>query len=388
MHPQRMRITGIGWNHHRCMAPLLASARVYGNLNPTVEVEWATRSLADFGEGDLEALCTRYDLIVFDHPYVGAASRGGWLLDFCRLLPRAEVDMFKADSLGPCFESYENNGGLWGLPIDASAQMAAFRPDLLARVGEAAPCDMAELVRLARTLRRYGMWIALPSAPIDAICTFMTLCANLGSPLPREPTSFVPRTVVHHALELQAELLSLGHSQSLSLNPISCFERMVSTDEIAFVPLAFGYVSYACRPAQPRLQFRNIPSFGGRSSTGSILGGAGIGISSRCQSVEQAASYARFLASPAFQCAEYTRSGGQPASAAAWRSAVCDQLTCGFFSSTIDTLVGSYLRPTFDGFLAYFVTAGRQIHGFLNGRGRLTDTADWLERNFLCSGGE
>ncbi|MEP7243539.1 MAG: ABC transporter substrate-binding protein [Gammaproteobacteria bacterium] len=372
-------LSGIGWDHPRCMAPLLASAASYEDIATPMRIEWAARSLKEFGDGNLAALAREYDLLVFDHPYVGAAHAGGWLLDWTSLLTAGELQGLQADSLGPCYTSYEASGGLWGLPLDAAAQVASSRDDLLERLGTAAPVTAAELRALAIAARRNDMYIALPSVPIDAICTFLTLCANLGEPLQREAGHLPPPATVRSVLTLQRELLELSHPLSRQWNPIGCYEHMISHDDVCYVPFGFGYTNYSRVPSARRLTFRDIPAFGNVGCAGAILGGAGIAISAGCAHVPEAVRYAMYLTSGKYQSHEYCASGGQPASLAAWSAPQCDTMTGGFLSGTRQTMQRAYLRPTFDGFVPYFKAAGDRIAAFLGDEASLEATAKWLE---------
>ena len=38
--------------------------------------EWDRRSLYEFGEAPLDAVLADYDLVVFDHPFIGEIARG------------------------------------------------------------------------------------------------------------------------------------------------------------------------------------------------------------------------------------------------------------------------------------------------------------------------
>jgi multiple sugar transport system substrate-binding protein len=370
-------LKGLGWDHPRCMAPLVASASTIAD-QIDVQIEWTSRSLKDFGDGDLADAARRFDLLVFDHPYVGAAAAGGWLVDFAAWLPPSALESLETDALGPCLRSYRVREQLFGLPIDAAAQVASYRGDLLARVGARCPRDRAELIELAARVRRTGLWIAIPLVPIDAICTFLTLAAAFGTPLQFEAAEFLDASAIRLVLEQMRELASLAHPQSLDWNPIMTYDHMATGDDLVYVPLAFGYSNYSRPGSRRRVSFADIPAFGARGCAGAILGGAGIGVSRLRPNVALGVQYARALASPEYQRGEYTSSGGQPASASAWRDARCDALTDGFFSATRATLEQAYLRPTFAGFIPYFKAAGERIHSYLSREVSLETTSEWL----------
>jgi hypothetical protein len=62
-----------------------------------------------------------------------------WLVDWTHVLPPDQLQGLHRDSLGSCLDSYRSGGGLWGLSIDAAAQVAAVRPDLLDLVIQMVP---------------------------------------------------------------------------------------------------------------------------------------------------------------------------------------------------------------------------------------------------------
>ncbi len=379
-------LKGLGWEHPRCMAPLRASAASIAD-QADVRIEWTSRSLKDFGDGDLAGAARHFDLLVFDHPYVGAAAAGDWLVDFGAWLPPTALASLETDALGPCLRSYRVGEQLFGLPIDAAAQVASYRGDLLVRVDSRCPQDRGGLLEFAARGRRAGLWIGIPLVPIDAICTFLTLAAAFESPLEPEATEFLTARSIRLVLDQMRELVSLAHPGSLDWNPIMTYDYMVTNDDLVYVPLAFGYTNYSRPTVGRRISFTDIPAFGSRGCAGAILGGAGIGVSRLRPNIALGVKYARALASPEYQRGEYTSSGGQPASVAAWRDAHCDALTNGFFSSTRATLEQAYLRPTFDGFIPYFKAAGERIHSYLAGDTSLETTIEWLRAGYAGARG-
>ncbi|NNL99528.1 MAG: ABC transporter substrate-binding protein, partial [Gammaproteobacteria bacterium] len=133
------------------------------------------------------------------------------------------------------------------------------------------------------------------------------------------------------------------------------------------------------------IHFADIPGLREASCRGALLGGAGIGVSRRCGSIDAAVSYARFLCSPAYQSGEYFDNGGQPASLSAWTSAANDARAHGFFSATRASLEQAYLRPTFNGFIDYFRAAGTRIRAFLFEGGDAGSLADRLRSDYFQS---
>jgi multiple sugar transport system substrate-binding protein len=293
-------------------------------------------------------------------------------------LSAEERARFAADSVGGSWRSYQADGKQWALPIDAAAQVASYRPDLLSAFAEAPPQNHAEIVELGQKLRRDGRWIGLPFVPTDAMCLVLTLAAGAGDAI-GEGGCFLPQEAVERIVGELAELAALAHPMSAEWNPIRCYDHMVAQDDVVYVPYAFGYVNYASRAEAPRLAFTNIPVEGSR---GALLGGAGIGVSSFSQHREAAIAYALHLCSADYQRGDYVTFGGQPGSLAAWRDPAANEATRHFFANTLATLTNSYLRPTYPGFISFFRDLTHPAHEAIAGRLPAKELAKRLDRRY------
>lgn len=352
-------LRGITWDHPRGYAPLAASVEPYAQTYG-VRVEWESRSLKDFGDAPLPELARDYDVLIIDHPHVGQAAASGVLLPLDECLDRATLETLGAESAGPSHDSYFYAGHQWGLAVDTAMQASAYRPDLL---DADLPQTWDDVLALSRQARARGQYVALPLVPTDAICSFISLCANLGSPIGQHD-GLVNEGVGMEALELLVQLAALGHPSALSWNPIALLDHMSAEDDVIYCPLTFCYTNYARDGyAAKRVSFTNIPGV-----RGSILGGAGFAVSSRCAHPAEACAYGAWLAGAEIQRTLYVEAGGQPGNRAAWLDAAANRLTHGFFHNTLDTLLTSYVRPRHDGFVDFQVEAGNIIHAMLRDR--------------------
>src|SRR6185436_20002579 len=102
----------------------------------------------------------------------------GALVPLDEHLDASVLDEQRAESVGASFESYAWGSHQWALAIDAAAQVAAYREDLIGDA--AAPRTWDEVLALARLLRDAGRSIAMPAIPVDAICAFLGICNALG----------------------------------------------------------------------------------------------------------------------------------------------------------------------------------------------------------------
>ncbi|MCC5843010.1 MAG: hypothetical protein JJU05_02035 [Verrucomicrobia bacterium] len=329
---------GITWDHPRGYAPLEA-------LSPQIElrfgcrIEWTRRSLREFGDTSVTELAERFDLLIIDHPHCGQAARDGALLPLDTLLTPEEWQEITANPVGPSLDSYQLDGHLWALPIDAAMQSACLRPDLTDRFPES-----------WEALLSSGLSFAIPLCPTDVFCCFLTLCAQAGMPADGEGR-FLQDPRVAEVLHLLQRLKKQAHPGSLEMNPVQLYEHMCAHDDIAYCPLAFCYIHYA-----DTLRFGPVP---GRRHA--LLGGAGLAVSSRC--TEPAAiRAAAWLCSGACQSGPYLQHQGQPAHGNAWHSGIP------FFRDLRDTLEQAFLRPRVPGWNAFQETAGEHLHAFLAGK--------------------
>ena len=354
---ETIQLRGLAWDHRRCWGPLEASVEGYAAAHAGIAVRWDRRSLWEFGEGRLEGPAADYDLIIYDHPFVGEAARKGLMVDLSTLLSDDQTAALARDSLGPSWPSYGFDGGVWALPIDGAAQVAAYRPDLLSRYA-AVPGTVDEVIALGEAVRADGRHIAWPSIPVDVMCTVLTVAAGMGY-RPGRRTAFLAADEVAEVMSVLRRLRALAHPLSDRWNPIACYDHMTAADDVVYVPYAFGYVNYTAPAVGSPLGFADIPRLNGTEVCGALLGGAGIGISTRSKHVQAAFDYALFLCDADYQAGDYVRHGGQPGSLSAWTDPAADAATGGFFSATRQSLTTAYLRPNTPGFIDFFRAAAQ-----------------------------
>jgi len=377
-----LELHGITWDHPRGLAPMRATAAAFEQAQGDIHIRWDARSLQAFGDQPIEQLAAAYDLLVIDHPLIAAAARGGWLVALDERLPASFLAAQAAQSVGSSYASYTYDGHQWALPIDAAAQVSAYRLDLLDALGEDLPRTWGEVLALAR--RADTARVAIPLNPINAVCSFLTLCASYGDPPGSDAGRLVGRTVGRTALDTLRRLVAHAHPESLSFDPPRMLDRMATTDDIVYCPLVFGYATYARPDAARRpCRFGDIPSpTGGGVPRGGLLGGAGLAISSSCRSIDQACAYAQWVASAECQRTLYVASGGQPGNRLAWTDPGVNAAAGDFFLDTLDTLDHAYLRPRHAGFAHVQDRAGLILRDYLRHGG--VSALSWI-RSTPCT---
>lgn len=375
----RPRLKGMTWSHPRGYDPLVACSALYRDRTG-VEIEWDKRSLQDFESYPVEELARAYDMIVIDHPHIGQVVREGCLLPLDSERHADGLRGLAADAVGPSFDSYTWQGRQWALPIDTASQVQAFRPDLID--GPATSLD--QVLGLAREGK-----LLLPLKTPHAIMTFFTLAANMGTPcgVGGELIDAEAGARVYAAMKAITDGIAPAN---FDLDPIDGLERLAAADSAeALIPYVFGYVSYAREGFRSAaLRFVDIPSVDGATPRGSVIGGTGLAISAYCEHPEAARDFAFWVSGAEVQSGPYAEAGGQPAHRRAWLSDEVNEPVHGFYRDTLRTLDLTYLRPRFDGYMAFQDAASRRLAAGLQAGEAAGVVVDDLRRLFGEHGGQ
>lgn len=338
-------IRGIAWDHPRGVGGARSAAEAYAVVRPDVRVEWDVRPLWKFAYMPLEEMFSRYDLVLFDYPTIGTLVDGQPpMAPMDELLGRDRLEALSRDSVGPSFESYAWRGQQWAAPIDAAAQVAVYRPDLLPPDLEV-PSTWDEVERVAATLAALGVGLGLPMNYSDASSNLCTLGSQIAGEGFFDLEWGFDAVALEEALGRLERLVKLADPATFPLPPVAALADMANGSTIGYMPLQFGYVNYA-RPGFARhlLTFVDAPSPCG-SRQGSSLGGVGVGISRTSSNQSEAARFVEYVTSAECQRGAYFVGGGQPGSRAAWLDEHLDEQANGFFSRTLATLEGAVIRP-------------------------------------------
>jgi multiple sugar transport system substrate-binding protein len=332
------------WDHPRGYDPLVACSKIWRDRTGVV-IAWNRRSLQDFESFPVRELAARYDLVVIDHPHVGQVTAEECLVPLD--VPGREADRaaLAAGSVGPSYPSYHWNGRQWAFPIDAATQVQAWRGDLI----ESPPARWLDMLDLARK----GL-VQCPMRVPHSLMAIYTLAGNLGRPCAAGEL-LIEMDVGVEVYEMMRELTGLVGPGCFAMDPIDVLEAMAARgSRIACAPLIYGYASYAQKGFRPSLvRFADIPAAGGDGPVGAVLGGTGIAVSSMSTHPSQAIDFAYWIASEATQRGPYVASGGQPGHAAAWEDDGANATAADFYRATRKTLDSSWVRPRYDGYMAF-----------------------------------
>ncbi len=348
-------LRGMTWSHPRGYDPMVACSALW-KAKTGVEVTWDKRSLQDFESFPVEELARTYDFIVIDHPHVGVIVAQDCLAPLDVPGREAELAALAGASVGPSFRSYTFAGRQWALPIDAAAQVQAWRPDLIAGPVKTWDAVMA--------LAAEGK-VQLPLRNPHSLMVFYTLAANLGTPCATGgPGDLIDPAAGRRVYDMMTALFARIDPAALTMDPIAVEEAMSEAGStIACAPLTYGYVSYALDGFRPmRLAFADIPAAGDGGPRGSAVGGTGIAVSAHAKDRARALDFAFWITSFEVQRGPYAAAGGQPGHAAAWEDERVNAAAGNFYRNTRATLETGWLRPRHNGYMAFQDEASARLN--------------------------
>lgn len=350
----KIRLKGITWNHPRGYSPLIASSELFKSTTQ-IEVVWDKRPLKNFGDKSLYELTNQYDLLIIDHPYIGIAAQTGYLFALDDLIEASTLYELKNQSVGPSYDSYCYMNKQWALPVDSAAQCAVSRPDLL---NEKIPGNWDEVFQLSDKIKYNSKKLGMALCPADSLCTFLSLTAQLGSPIKDGQHQFIDEDVCITALDIMRRMRDNFHEQSLKWDPIQLLDHMSTYDDIIYAPLVFSYTNYSRKGFKSRhLRFYNAPGV-----EYALLGGAGIAISSNTKYPNECAKFVTWITSSTIQKSVYVKENGQPGNIEAWKDKNANLITNNFFKNTIKTMELAYVRPRNPSWPTFQEFLGNTIH--------------------------
>lgn len=330
---------GLTWDHPRGTDALRAAAAAFSADGPDT-LTWEAQPLEGFESAPIERIAAEFDLVVLDHPHLGDARAHDALHPLDALFSTDELTAWSDAAVGPSFTSYVLEGRPWALPLDAATQVAAWRPDAL----DAAPATWDEAVALASRTARVAPSLAGP----HAFLSWCSIAVGLGEE-PARGDILLSRATGAEALRVLRALHGSAPAGTIGQNPISLLERLRAGDDLDYLPLVYGYVTYA--QGEGGVRFGAPPTAGPR--IGSTLGGTGIAISRRCSPSAALIDHLRALMSSDLQRGLIPAHAGQPSARAAWTDEAVDSASGGFYSGTLTTIDQAWVRPRFAGYIPF-----------------------------------
>lgn len=370
-------LKGMTWSDPRGYDPVVAAAQAFSRLHPGVRITWDKRSLQGFESTPVDELAAAYDLMVIDHPHVGAVVADGCLLPIDRHADADSLLRLEGETVGKSFASYCLGGHQWALPIDAATQVQAIRPDL-----QPAPVRRWDLVMQAA---REGA-VLWPLRPPHVLMGFYTLAANQGDPCAVTKGALVSRGTGMAVLQALQALADLVDPACRAMDPIAALDALADSGRYRIIPLTYLYAPYARTGYRPnRIAFHDIAAIGPGGPIGSALGGTGIAISARTAEPALCTRFALWLASAEVQRGLYAANNGQPGNARAWGDPAVNAAVGNAYANTRLTHEAAWLRPRHKGYMAFQEEGSQIVLDAITGRTSHASALDALDQRFIES---
>jgi multiple sugar transport system substrate-binding protein len=370
-------LKGMTWSDPRGYDPVMAAAKAFAQLHPGVRIQWDKRSLQGFESTPVDELAATYDLMVIDHPHVGAVVADGCLLPIDLHADADSLLRLEGETVGKSFASYHLGGHQWALPIDAATQVQAIRPDLQ-------PTPALRWNQVMDAARDGAvLW---PLRPPHVLMGFFTLAANLGDPCAVTRGPLVDRKTGLAVLSALQALADLVDPACRTMDPIAALNALADSPRHRLIPLTYLYAPYARQGYRTnRIAFHDIPAIGPGGPIGSALGGTGIAISARTAQPDLCTRFAIWLASAEVQRGLYAANNGQPGNARAWGDGAVNAAVGNAYANTRLTHEAAWLRPRHKGYMAFQEAGSHIVLDAITGRTPHASALDALDHRFIES---
>lgn len=358
----------VAWNDPRCVQPLEAAAAVW-ETRTGIAIDIVRRPLTAFNDQPLSELAPICDVMIIDYPHIAQALREEAIIPIDNLVDESEVDEVADRSIGRCQDSFSVDDVVAAFASDAACHVAAYRPVALEKLSIPLPQTWNDVFALQE---HHPGSVAVALYATDAISCLMSLAAGQGAGPDGGMHMFPSRHGVQRAIGTLARLASNVGSYCWECTPQQLFAEAATRTEIAYIPFTFGYTRMVT-PEQGGWRFAAPPV-----GSGSLLGGAGMAVSSQTPFREKAAAFASWYCRDEGQLLA-GRNWGQPSGLAAWNDPDIDSMTMGFYSCTRRTQVNAYVRPLRPWWPAVQDEAGKTLAELLRAGAPASAIVDSLE---------
>lgn len=344
------QLRGMTWSHPRGFAPLDRLAQLAGEAGPlhvaAAPVSWDRQSLNGFESYPIAELARRYDLIVLDHPGLGAAVEAGALQPLETLLGDCGP-AWRAKFVGRSAASYYYGGHQWAVPIDAATQVGAFIEPPGARTwSEVLDAQIPE-------------WVVPTKSP-HTLMVFLGIAAAILPDFEVTADELIPRDIGEVAFAVLNQFIRKMPKSALDMDPIDISEEIAS-GRLQGSPLIYGYITYSYpAPGRRPVRFVDAPAWEANGIPGSVLGGTGIAISAHTHDLTGAVAHVKQISSDIAQRDVITAAGGQAASVTVWRDTERSD-GAEFYPRTLRSQIHAWIRPRYAGWIAFQHQASQML---------------------------
>jgi len=245
-----------------------------------------------------------FDVLALDVIWVAEFARAGWIADVGDLLPADEHDALFPASL----DAVTYRGRQYAVPWFVDAGLLYYRRDLLERYGFPVPRTWSELADAARTIaeREPGVhgFVWQGRQYEGLVCTALEIIWSSGGDVLDGERVVLESPESLRALEFLQSLVPNGVSPALVTTATEEPSRHVfGSGRAVFLrnwPYAWTLFERPDSQVRGKVGVAPLPHFEGHESA-AALGGWNLGINARSRHPDEAATFVRFMATPAAQ---------------------------------------------------------------------------------------
>jgi multiple sugar transport system substrate-binding protein len=357
------KLSILNWQSRRATEPVAAAIAAFADGHKGVVVEQTIRPLSDFEHQGIEDVARRHDIIVFDHPFCGAIAASACFVPLDEVMADIVSPEMADRYIGPSLATYRFAGHVWGAPIDGATQNAIYRADLLGRLGAALPRSHGDVLALGEAARSAGLYLGTAIETPHALMSVMSHMANLGQPMTADEQRMtaIPAESFVLAYDAVRTVLDMAPPEAMGWNSIDLHEAMVRRNDIVYAPLVYGYATYGEPDFAGRLSFAPYAGLTAPYCAGTAIGGTAMGISRFGTNRDEAIAFVRHMASSLVQDRLVAENNGQPGGRGGWEQPDIDARYNGFFSAVTSTMQQAWIRPRYQGYVAFQRYGGEAI---------------------------
>jgi multiple sugar transport system substrate-binding protein len=361
------QLRGITWNHPRGVLPFVESSALYAETKQ-VAVNWEAFEWDEFRERQFRELgeaSLYYDLVQYDHPWVGIYSSKKWVEPLDDYLSKEDKRYLETEIPKIVVDSYIWEEKLWALPVDMGAHVSLWRKDVLDSLGLTVPQSWEEVLETGRGLTNsgYPRPYAFANKTYQGFLLFLELLAELGGVEEGFGSAF-KSDKVGRALSLMSELATLSHPDSIRWNPWDVVQAVAGQNRLVAAPSVFGYVDAVVNyKYSSNVKTGLVPRLDETGLRSSILGGVGMGINHATSKKSESFEYCWFNVEPE-TCEMILEHNGQPAVKVSSPSERIED----YMSALRGSVEGAFIRPRFSGWPNVEKEMGLLVSDFLQGK--------------------
>ena len=325
----------VAWDDPRCTDPLRAVSPIW-KAKHNQDIKIMCRSLSAFNDQPLSEISPICDVMIVDYPHMCQAVSEEAIADIHTILPDSKITPVTSAMIGTAQQSFQVGDTTPAIASDAACQLSAYRPHMLQKYGYKQPPATWE--SLIQMVEKHPQSVVFSTYPSDICCIAMSLVLYHGAVTSTDSDFFSDTHAGMWAIEMLKKITQFLPAYCWQSTPQRVFQQVQTDDTTAYIAFTFGY------PQKSTLEnggwrYTSVPE-----NTPTIMGGAGMAVSSKSPQQQQAGRFIIWYCGQEGQI-HTARNGGLPSGVSGWKDSIANSRTHGYYSCVKDAQIRSVVRP-------------------------------------------